>query len=194
MCKPSNWDPNSLPRVAEDGGVCGRMAYYRVGHMTCTGTPSSAIGQPRHAASQEFRMSPEGRWYHDFFNSVYPNPKYVSTAHAGNEAATDEVPGIQKTVDEGIHYTIALSNAVNAGLDSFIDTRLALVRRCEGYTALVDTAVAFCDTFRTYHLSHRVVKLITPPPQPHPDTQPRLRHVGHRCSTAQSTLWRVRRS
>jgi hypothetical protein len=37
VCKPSNWDYSSLPRIAEDGRVCGGLAYWATGIHTCSG-------------------------------------------------------------------------------------------------------------------------------------------------------------
>eukprot|EP00927_Polykrikos_kofoidii_P006399 TRINITY_DN12590_c0_g1_i6.p1 TRINITY_DN12590_c0_g1~~TRINITY_DN12590_c0_g1_i6.p1 ORF type:complete len:2543 (-),score=356.61 TRINITY_DN12590_c0_g1_i6:132-7016(-) len=56
MCKHSDWQPNSGPRISQDGGVCGRLSYLSRVAMTCSGAPSAGMGQPGHAAGWTFRM------------------------------------------------------------------------------------------------------------------------------------------
>ena len=62
VCKPSNWHVDSLPRIAEDGRMCGGLAYYRVGERSCKGFPASAAVQPMHGANIEYRTQPNGKW------------------------------------------------------------------------------------------------------------------------------------
>ena len=44
LCRPSNFHPDALPRISEDGGQCGRLAIIQIGFDTCQGTPSSMVG------------------------------------------------------------------------------------------------------------------------------------------------------
>jgi len=51
----------------------------------------------------------------------------VTHVHSGNEAMSDEVPGVLKTREQSVDVTTAAVHAVNLGLDSYLDTRLAMV-------------------------------------------------------------------
>lgn len=39
VCKESIWHPDALPRIPEDGGMCGRLAYIGIGVNSCMGKP-----------------------------------------------------------------------------------------------------------------------------------------------------------
>ena len=52
---------------------------------------------------------------------------YYTTVQGTGADNTDEVPGIVKTAGQGIELTLSLVNAINLGLDSYLDTRLAMV-------------------------------------------------------------------
>ena len=54
QCMESNWHKDSLPRISQDGGMCGRLAYMAVGNTGCRGSPSTMVGQPMHAVCDCF--------------------------------------------------------------------------------------------------------------------------------------------
>ena len=68
QCMESNWHKDSLPRISQDGGMCGRLAYMAVGNTGCRGSPSTMVGQPMHAAAIAFDKAPDGHWEMDKYN------------------------------------------------------------------------------------------------------------------------------
>ena len=151
-CRASNWHYDSLPRIAEDGRVCGGISYYGVATQHCRGRPASAVAQPLHGASIIYNHSPEGRWSQTIAMSIYSNENYVTTLHSGNEMMTDDVPGVTKVIrDIPVDHTASLAHAMNAGLDKYLDTRLALilyraVYPVEGYPSLYNLMSILIDT------------------------------------------------
>ena len=60
VCKESIWHPDALPRIPEDGGMCGRLAYIRIGNLACRGAPAAMVGQPKHAAGITYNRNAAG--------------------------------------------------------------------------------------------------------------------------------------
>ena len=124
ICKASNWHHNSLPRVAEDGGLCGRLAYMHIGTSSCMGTPSQMVGQPQHAAAITYESKSDGkRWTMGKFSWIFP--AYWTTS--SNGVPTDNLGGSNKLKDGSVDYMAAIPNGVNVGLDSYVDVRLAML-------------------------------------------------------------------
>lgn len=71
QCKTSGWHPGSGPRIAEDGGVCGRLSYLSsIGNTCKNSAPSRGVGQPGHAAG--FRFAKAGDAYkQQWFWKIY---------------------------------------------------------------------------------------------------------------------------
>ena len=55
QCKASDWNPCSVPRIIEDGGVCGRQSTLARITNHCLGVASGAIKQPGHAAGYTYK-------------------------------------------------------------------------------------------------------------------------------------------
>ena len=62
VCKESEWHPEAISRIPEDGGMCGRLAYIIIGNLACRGAPSAMVGQPRHAAGINYQRNLAGKW------------------------------------------------------------------------------------------------------------------------------------
>ena len=43
VCKASNWHVESLPRIYEDGRVCGGLSYYMAQWRNCFGQPGAQV-------------------------------------------------------------------------------------------------------------------------------------------------------
>jgi len=73
MCKHSDWHAGSGPRIAEDGGVCGRLSYLSsVSHTCSSHSPSRGIGQPGHAAGIRYVDAKDGHGYaQSYFWAIY---------------------------------------------------------------------------------------------------------------------------
>ena len=59
-CKPSDWNLCSVPRIIEDGGVCGRQSTLARVTNHCLGIASGGIKQPAHAAGFTYKTSDDG--------------------------------------------------------------------------------------------------------------------------------------
>ena len=63
VCRDSPWAPGwTLPRITQDGGACGAMAYFSIGISSCHGTPSAMVGIPGHAGHYNVKRRPSGKW------------------------------------------------------------------------------------------------------------------------------------
>ena len=98
VCKASNWFVDSMPRILEDGRMCGGLSYFRAAKQTCAGKPSGQAVMPGHGAGIMFDRLPTGQFKHTIFASIYSNDKYLTYVHSGNEMPTDEVTSIQKAL------------------------------------------------------------------------------------------------
>ena len=179
ICKPSNWHPDSLPRILEDHRACGGQSYYKAAVRSCRGAPTSQVLQPGHGAFAVIHREPSGKWVNTILNTggAQRINKYISTVTTFATAKSDEVGGIGKDrrgpsglmdqlvegvvvwcggcllvqgvvvwcsgwggVVQCVHarthaphgiYSHVLSSplgtASNAGLDSHVDTRLAMI-------------------------------------------------------------------
>ena len=140
QCKASTWTPLALPRISEDGGLCGRLAYMHVGGLSCRGQPSVMLGQPKHAAAMSYEQRAGGSW--QMAKSMWIAPAYFTVGVP--EASTDDVAGAVKTRQTSVDYLEANAHAMNVGLDSYLDVRLAMLLFRSIYlsngTAVLDTA------------------------------------------------------
>ena len=59
-CKESDWNPCSIPRIIEDGGVCGRQSTLARVTNHCLGIASGGIKQPAHAAGYTYIKLQDG--------------------------------------------------------------------------------------------------------------------------------------
>eukprot|EP00404_Azadinium_spinosum_P051557 CAMPEP_0180754494 /NCGR_PEP_ID=MMETSP1038_2-20121128/33222_1 /TAXON_ID=632150 /ORGANISM="Azadinium spinosum, Strain 3D9" /LENGTH=675 /DNA_ID=CAMNT_0022788403 /DNA_START=42 /DNA_END=2069 /DNA_ORIENTATION=- len=70
-CAHSDWQPDSGPRISQDGGVCGRLSYLARIKFTCSGAPSAGMGQPGHAAGWMYEKDASGQWIWGKSWSIY---------------------------------------------------------------------------------------------------------------------------
>ena len=147
MCKQSPYAPGMLPKLKEHGGACGTVSLSAIGTHSCTGIPAHFAKQPRHAANWKFKKS--GSKYGTEFGLSLA-PMFWTTYSQGTQDLTDEVPGTGKRRSGPIDYVLAQPNQANAGLDSYLDVRLAMilfrsVYNSEGATYLPKLASLLLD-------------------------------------------------
>ena len=123
VCKESNWHPSAIPRIAEDGGLCGRLSYLYMGEQSCRGTPSAMVTQPKHAAAFSFGYDGGGQWRFD--KKYWITDEYFTWSE--NALPTDDVAGVGKLKPGAVDYMVALPRAMSIGLDSYTDVRLAML-------------------------------------------------------------------
>ena len=121
-CKASVWHPDSIPRIGEDGGACGRLAYVSGGGRSCRGQPMTFLVQPGHACLSAFSQGADGHW--NFEKYAWLMPSYYTVGE--NFVPTDDANGVVKNLAANVDYTYQLPLGVNHGLHSWVDVRLAM--------------------------------------------------------------------
>lgn len=126
--KASAWHPGSLPRIWEDGGVCGRLSTMADTFRRALGQPARGTGQPGHRAFVHYGRDPKtGRWTFGVGQSI-----------AGLEVTTTgpDVPALHPFIENRAVNCVALVQAMNLGLERFHRGRIL------GWFALGQTDVA----------------------------------------------------
>jgi len=109
--KASAWHPNSLPRIWEDGGVCGRLSTMADTFRRALGMPARGTGQPGHRAFVHYGWDEKpGRWTFGVGQSI-----------AGLEVTTagTDLPALRHPPKDGAVNCVALVQAMNLGLERF---------------------------------------------------------------------------
>ncbi len=132
--KQSPFHPNSIPRIAEDGGVCGRLS--TLGQYSCAALGKPAVGmyQPGHRAMLSYNRDANGTWFARMEQSITgpersTNQWFLPAPSGARVSGTDE-----KGVKTGVEWHVALNLAMNVGLQRWTDARIALfsARRLHG--------------------------------------------------------------
>jgi len=126
--KESSWHPKAMPRVIEDGGVCGRLSSLARTTWLALGVPASHMGQPKHSAYMRYEITPDGHALlhrgHSVSGLFNSKSQWRFRDSDGLRfTRTDDVVGFDKV---GMEYSVGLSLAMNHGLDAYLDTRIAM--------------------------------------------------------------------
>ncbi|MFZ9201938.1 MAG: hypothetical protein ACO23N_05880 [Opitutales bacterium] len=109
--KASEWHPHSIPRIWEDGGVCGRLSTMGDTFRRALGQPTSGCPQPGHRAFAEYGFDAKnGRWTFGIGQSI-----------AGLEVSSvsPKLPQLAPFEANRAVNCVALTQAMNLGLDRF---------------------------------------------------------------------------
>ncbi|CAL6297728.1 unnamed protein product [Bathycoccus prasinos] len=125
VCRNSNWYKDSLPRIAEDGAGSARLSYLHVGNVACRGGPATMVQQPGgHSAAIAFNKSPSGLWKMNKFGFIAGE---VSTWLTDvNPLPTDDIRRRGEGIETSLDYISSIPRAMNEGLDSYLEVRLAM--------------------------------------------------------------------
>ena len=120
----SAWDPNSLPRIIEDGGVCGRLSTLTQLSHVGLGQPAVGMYQPGHRALILFAFDSKTRLFTADPEQGITGPdkstaQWFLPAPMGPRVSKDDVTGIE--------YQMALALSMDVGLDHYTDSRIALL-------------------------------------------------------------------
>jgi len=128
----SQYNPDSVQRIAQDGGICGRMGSLGVISFNSLGQPASGVGQPGHATMFYYSYDAASGKYVTHVQTSLNTP--INT-HAqwfipdinGYRTSNNEYLGGKKSKTNivGIEYQDGLALAMDAGLDGYVDTRVA---------------------------------------------------------------------
>jgi hypothetical protein len=142
--KQSEWNPGSLPRIIEDGGVCGRLSKLGRGTYTALGKPALRMEQPGHSALLSFNVSPNG----DYRAKMEQSIKSMNLSKVDWQFRDAFTFGKKGAYKVGVEYLQGLTMAMNHGLASFIESRVALhlakrlgPKQSKARTALLEDAV-----------------------------------------------------
>jgi hypothetical protein len=146
--KQSEWNPGSMPRIVEDGGVCGRQSQLARTTYLALGKPAIQMGQPGHSALLTFDVNEAGVYSASMGQSIAPMNKSFPNWPLNDAYELRSQRGGTRT---GAEYHFGLALAMNRGLDSYMDSRIAfhLARRCgagqkEARRKLLEEAVEIC--------------------------------------------------
>ncbi|MEG1552815.1 MAG: hypothetical protein RSB74_01640 [Kiritimatiellia bacterium] len=137
--RDAEWQDSANPRILDDGGVCGRLSTMAEFAQRSIGTPAQGMGQPGHRAFMNYAFV-DGKYVTQLNHSV--NNIEVSTVgwHLPSPfgAVFDDVGKTnyfaQLTADNckdgmlrnNVRWHIGLCEAMNRGLKSWEDTRMAM--------------------------------------------------------------------
>jgi hypothetical protein len=133
-----DWHPDATPRILIDGGVCGRLSTMAEFAQRSIGTPAQGMGQPGHRAFMTYSYR-NGKFYADQHHSV--DTIAVSTVgwhlppiYGPITDAKTKLTGFYKMLPSNtdnyllnnIRWHIGLCEAMNIGLASWEDSRMAM--------------------------------------------------------------------
>ena len=124
--RKSEWNPLSLCRIIEDGGICGRQATLARTSNKFFGIPSTRMPQPGHAAVASFGYDKtQNKFYSYRLQSLKPFKETDVHWSFGEMPPGIRVKG-KGGVIVGIEYQMGLALAANKSLDGYVKSRLAL--------------------------------------------------------------------
>lgn len=121
--RESDWHPDSYPRILEDGGVCGRQSSFSRISMSALGQPALPMRQPGHSALIYYDVTPAGRYTAKMGQSITSPDGSWPSWYFGDARGMRRLARLGRV---GAEYHQGLALAMNAGLDRYVDTRIAL--------------------------------------------------------------------
>ena len=121
----SAWNPDALPRIVEDGGVCGRLSCLAQFSYASLGRPAMGMYQPGHRALVAYNFDPKVGYTAERLQGITTAIKTTTgwflPLPDGPRASNP------KNARVGIEYQLGLALAMDAGVDKYVDTRIALL-------------------------------------------------------------------
>lgn len=137
--KASAWHPSSLPRIWEDGGVCGRLSKMGDTFRRTLGSPARGAGQPGHRAFVTYGWDArEGKWTFGVGQSISGLEKTRSSP---------DIPALRPFLPGDAVNCVAAVAGANLGLDRFHRARIL------GWYALTAAPEAARDRYLRQALS-----------------------------------------
>ncbi len=135
--KSSEWHPSSIPRVIEDGGVCGRLSTLAQYSWVALGRPAMGMYQPGHRAVLSYSGQPgKSPFLARLGQSVKP---------IAQSTANWWIPGYsgwRTGKRTGVEHHMGLAFAMNLGLDRYHSGRIALIEARALRESSPDEAIA----------------------------------------------------
>jgi hypothetical protein len=121
----SAWNPESLPRIVQDGGVCGRLSALAEFSYISLGRPAMGMYQPGHRALVAYAFTPGVGYTAERLQGITTSIKtttgWFMPLPIGPRASNEKNPRV------GVEYQLGLALAMNVGVDRYVDTRIAVL-------------------------------------------------------------------
>ncbi|HTV41263.1 MAG TPA: hypothetical protein VMF08_11850 [Candidatus Sulfotelmatobacter sp.] len=121
--QPSPWHWDAWPDRIVHGGICPAMAGIAVDTHSALGEPSVGAGQPGHANLISF-YGADGLWYAVVEQAFSGGPDVTTATWRFRDS--EKTPARLFGGSAGAEYHLGLAQAMNAGLKTYIDTRIAV--------------------------------------------------------------------
>jgi hypothetical protein len=122
--KQSDWNPTALPRIIEDGGVCGRLSTLAQLSAVGLGRPAVGMYQPGHRALLTYHGDPKTGHYSASMDQAITGPD-KSTNQWFMPAPRGLRVNPEGTV-VGVEWHFALALSMNLGLNRYTDSRICM--------------------------------------------------------------------
>lgn len=126
--KKSPWEPNSVPRILEDGGVCGRLSTLGQYTLVALGQPALGMYQPGHRAMLSYEFNAANQQW-----SAKPQQSITGPQRSTNQwflPSSEETLRMNVrdngTAVSGIEFHSGLALSMNLGIDRWTDGRIGL--------------------------------------------------------------------
>jgi len=118
MFRVSDWNPESPPRIWQDGGVCGRLSTMAERFRVELGKPAAGVGQPGHRAFIMYNYDRKNsRWTCDMGQAI--------TGIDHTTLLSPGLPPINHFMNRAGVNALALASAMNLGLGHYQDGLIA---------------------------------------------------------------------
>jgi hypothetical protein len=122
----SAWNPDALPRIVQDGGVCGRLSSLAQFSYTSLGRPAMGMYQPGHRALVAYSFAPNVGYTAERLQGITTAIKTTTGWFLPLPQGLPRASG-PKNPRVGIEYQLGLALAMNVGVDKYVDTRMAVL-------------------------------------------------------------------
>ena len=119
----SPWHLEAWPSAISTGGLCGTMSSIANGTYTALGVPIIKAGQPRHSCIVRYDVNEKGEYSAGIGQSATGGTAETSTPWL---FADGPIAGSRGTYGVGSVYHFGLTQGMNVGVTSYMDTRIAV--------------------------------------------------------------------
>ena len=131
ICRASDWSRGSIPRIKEDGGICGQLATQAKYTHICLGNPANLRSQPSHIALFAIHYNPqktdplEGPYLFESYQGVGDELDTTSgsSGQLDKHCLTQAGQSVRRRVTMDFERGILIT--VNQGYDVFQNARIA---------------------------------------------------------------------
>lgn len=153
-CRASDWNPYTVPRIKEDGGICGQLATQAKYTWVCLGNPANLVSQPGHIALFALSYNPtatqdplQGPYIFDTYQSITDELDTVTSSGGTMDLHCLTLAGQPVRRKVNMDFERGIVHTINQGYDAFekarisqnIFNRLSVNDKSQALHGLVDT-------------------------------------------------------